>query len=331
MIFDRPTKAFFAYERAMMRPASWPPTKHDVPTLWERAKAMFASVVKAAGSARQLAQRYRFTRSARAEIVNRLKPVEKIVRILLMIEAATFLLMTPEGARMRREAKLAAPPASPAPPARPHSTRIVMPGWHTIAALHPRIDPRVVEREAREHEQAQREALERAMNEVTVIADLPGKGAHDALDPATWRCCFPVIRWKQAEPAAPQKPQTSRLLCAVLDDDSNFPITHEMVPRLQSREAEPVDGHPGAIAVARRIEALARVLADPRAAIRQVARRLAAIPPDMIRTPDMSEVKTRRWHHGKPESWNAANLCEPAINALTTAARHVAMPPPEPG
>jgi len=80
MIFDRPTKAFFAHERAMMRPASWPPTRHDVPTLPKRAKAMLADVFKAAGSARDLAQRYSFRRSARAEIKGRLKPVEKIVR-----------------------------------------------------------------------------------------------------------------------------------------------------------------------------------------------------------------------------------------------------------
>jgi len=54
-----------------------------------------------------------------------------------MIEAAIFLLMTPEGAWMRHETKLVAPPAPPPPPAVPLSTRIVMPGWHTIAALQP--------------------------------------------------------------------------------------------------------------------------------------------------------------------------------------------------
>ena len=127
MIFARPTKAFFVFERAMMRPASWPPTRHDVPSLWERAKAMFADMLKAAGSARRLAQRYRFTRTARAEIESRLEPVEKIVRILLMVEAAIFLLMTPEGARMRRAAKVVAPPA-------PRATCIVMPRL----AHHPR-------------------------------------------------------------------------------------------------------------------------------------------------------------------------------------------------
>ena len=47
MIFDRPSEAFFAFGPAMMRPASWPPMRHDVPTLVEQAKAMFASVIEA--------------------------------------------------------------------------------------------------------------------------------------------------------------------------------------------------------------------------------------------------------------------------------------------
>jgi hypothetical protein len=136
------------------------------------------------------------------------------------------------------------------------------------------------------------------------------KTVQDALDPATRRCCFTVIRWKQTEIATPQKPQTLRLHCAVLDDDSSFPLTHDLTPYQQQRAPEPVDGHPGAIAVARRI---------------------ATITHGVIRMPDMSEVKTRRWRHGKPETWNVALLCEPAINALTAAARWSALPPPEPG
>lgn len=331
MIFDRPTKAFYAFEQSLLQPPTWPPTRDDVPTLWERAKAMFAGVLKFAGAARELALRYRFTRRDRAEIEGRLKPVEKIVRILLMIEAATFLLMTPEGARMLRAAKPETPPPPPAPPTAPHATRILMPGWHTIAALQPRIDPRIAQREAREREQAEREALERALQGIAISADLPGQGAHDPRDSSTWRCHFPVIRWKQAEAAAPPTREPPRLLCAVIGEDTNFPVTHDVIPRKPMRESDPIDGHAGAIAVARRIEALARVLADPRNAIRQVARRLAAIPHDMIRAPDMASVNTHRWRHGKPEAWNAANLCGPAIKALLALKRQTAPPPPEPG
>ena len=335
MIFDRPNKAFHDFESSLARPATWPPTKHDVPTLWERAKAMFADLLRTAGSIRHLAQRYAFRRAARAEIVNRLKPVEKLVRLLIMIEAATFLLMTPEGARMRREAKLVAPPSPPAPPPAPHSTRILMPGWQTIAALRPRIDPRVVEREAREREQAEREALARAMEADAITVDLPGvdssaQGAPDPADPATWRCKFPIIRWRVPKPErAPDR--AARAAIDFIGEDTHFPVLFDMIPPEDEDGPDAAEGHPGAIAIARRIEALSRVLANPAAAIRQVARRLATIPHDRIRAPDMGDVATRNWRHGKPECWNAAIRCEPAIRALVAAKRHAEIQPPEPG
>jgi hypothetical protein len=40
-----------------------------------------------------------------------------------------------------------------------YSTRILMPGWQTLAAFHPHIDPRVVECEHRERRIAGRETL----------------------------------------------------------------------------------------------------------------------------------------------------------------------------
>jgi hypothetical protein len=322
MIFERMNKAFYAYERSMMRPIRWPPTTHDVPTLWERAKALLAAAVETIGSAARLAQRYRF-RNADARALNaRLRPVEKIVRTLLMIEAATFLLMTPEGARMRREAKLVTPPSPPAPPAAPHSRRIVMPGWHTIAALQPRIDPRVVEREA----------LERAQHAIGIAADLPGKGAPDPLDPKTWRVRLQVIHWEHDKPEPnPASARKSRVFCAVLDTDSHFPITDAMIPRRPPKDVTAPDVEPNALAFARRIEALSRILADPRAAIRQVARRLASMPHQNLGTPYLLRKKLRDWHHGVPEAWNATFLAQSAVRAIVSAARQFAAPPPEPG
>lgn len=106
-----------------------------------------------------ISNRLDFTRRQRRAFLAHLAPVEKLVRILMIVEAATFLLMTPEGHKLRTETPKVAPPAPPHPvgPAKQHqpSTRIRMPGWQTIAALHPFVDPRVVERE-------QREALERS-------------------------------------------------------------------------------------------------------------------------------------------------------------------------
>jgi hypothetical protein len=51
----------------------------------------------------------------------------------------------------------------------------------------------------------------------------------------------------------------------------------------------------------------------------------------MIATPDIAGAETRRLHHGKPEAWNAASLCELASKALVSTTRQFAAPPPEPG
>lgn len=167
-----------------MKQRLWPPPRHDVPTLWERAKAMFAVLTDAITSAASLARRLRFGRKERCELVARLVPVEKLVRTLMMTETAALLLMTPEGRRLRTETPKIEPPAPPPPvgAAKPrHSTRIVMPGWRTLAASHPRIDPRVVERE-------KREALELRIAGLETLTQ-------DPLDPQAWRCGFGVLHW----------------------------------------------------------------------------------------------------------------------------------------
>lgn len=334
MIFARKTKAFYAYEARMMRPRRWPPTQYDVSTLWERAKALFAATVETIGSVAQLVQRWRFGAAEARALNARLRPVEKLVRMLMMSEAVTLLLMTPEGGRMRREAKTVTPPSPPPPPAAPHSRRILMPGWQTIAALQPRIDPRVVEREERER----REALERAMQTTeTVIAsagaDGVGETHPDPLDPETWRTRFQVVHWdygpwgRKTEP-----PRKTRVFCATLDADSHFPILDEMVPRRVAREKKPApEALASALAFARRIETLSRLLGDPRAAIRQLARRLASLPPGSLETPYLMGWRMRDWHHGLPELWNALNVVKPAVKAFIAAQNCLAAPPPEPG
>lgn len=52
-------------------------------------------------SAASLFQRVRFGRAGRRDLLARLEPAEKRVRILMMMEAATFLLMTPEALQPR--------------------------------------------------------------------------------------------------------------------------------------------------------------------------------------------------------------------------------------
>lgn len=344
-IFARPNAAFFAYERSLMRPRSWPPTTHDAPTLWERAKAMLAVLLETICSAGALARRAALQRAGRRDILARLAPVEKLTRVLLVIEAATFLLMTPEGARLRREAKTIAPPAPPPPVGvrkASHKTTIVMPGWQTIAALRPRIDPRVAEREARQQEQARSEALARlaagADSLVQDIAGAPGPDAplRDPHDPQYWRCRFRVLGWVHPftdEPARAARGKR-RVWIASPGEPDPYPLTPQLrvqrrdAPEHTAPESMAIDGQPAAIALARRIEALARVLANPGPAIRRLARRLAALPPDVLEPPSMRRIPFRDWWHGIPEAFNACTLAAPAVRALDRAC---AGPPPEPG
>ncbi len=274
-IFSSPNAAFHAYELSLMKPRRWPPTRHDVSTLWERAKAMFAVMAETITSAASLFQRARFGRTQRRDLLARLAPVEKLVRMLMMTEAATFLLMTPEGRRLRAETPKIDPPAPPPPSAsqfgavaKPqHSTRILMPGWHTIAAHHPYIDPRVVEREQRE----QREALERRIAGLeTLTSDLP-TGA-DANDPKAWTCSFRVLHWvhdrhdhtcdDEVLPKPPVLP-ANRPRLMIFDDagvaDSHFPILPGMMLDKDKPRASPIDAGSRfnmGRDLARRIEAL---------------------------------------------------------------------------
>ena len=320
-IFSRPTAAFHAYELSLKRPVRWPPTRHDVPTLWERAKALFAVMAATITSAASLFQRARFGRSQRRELLARLEPVEKLVRILMMTEAATFLLMTPEGRKLRTETPKIDPPAPPAPVGvarTKHSTRILMPGWQTIAAHQPYVDPRVVEREQRE----QRAALERRIAGLeSLTEDTPESAGQD--DPDAWRCGFRVLRWVHPSPDAPPPPKPVALPAnrprLMIFDDSNFPVVPGMRTVDETPRASPLDASSSfnmGRDLARRIAALSRILANPAPAIRRLARRLAAMPADALPEPWITHYSSRGWHHGVPENWNACTLAQPAFRAL---------------
>ena len=84
--------------------------------------------------------------------------------------------------------------------------------------------------------------------------------------------------------------------------------------------------------LARRIEALSRVLAKPERAIRRIARFLASLPREALDPPDPAWVSTHGWHHGRNEFHAADDL---AVRALTILYRvRIADfdgPEPEPG
>ena len=184
-----------------MSAPAWPPTTYALPDLWTRAKALFVVLMREVKSVAGLARTRHLTYRQRTDILCRLVPIEKIVRSLLMTEALIFLLMTPQGRRM-----LATTPKKPPPSPPPvgvkkntHKITIPMPGWNTIAALQPRIDPRI---------------------------DAPEAAAHD--DPRTpenMACRFRVLAWAHATPEHPPCKEPPRRSWVTTFEPSNFPAS----------------------------------------------------------------------------------------------------------
>lgn len=304
LIFDRPNRAFSAYEQSLAeKPRSWPPTSHPVPTLWERARALFAVVIAAIGSVRDLAQRDELRRKERRNLLARLKPVEAIVRALLVTEAITWLLMTPAGRALMRGAKPCAiptPPQPPAPqqklsPARAAFAGAMRAAMQTIAELRPRIDPRITERE----EQQRRDAF------------LAGETPPEP-EP---RGRFSVLRWNHHRPlvddAPPPVPLRGHGLVVDLWDDERVFAPHAADTRDDEDDSAP------AAALARRIAALERVLESPALAIRRLAARLAALPPGVLAAPYEQHRAASLWWHGRPEYFNAIAHARQAHRAFT--------------
>lgn len=301
------TARFFAHDSAALRahdqrlaakPRSWPPTSHPVPTLWERARALFAAMLGAIGSIARLAARQALRRAERRALLIRLKPVEAIVRALLVIEAITWLLMTPGGQKLLRTARPCAIPKDPEPPPPPQSparaafAAAMQAALQTIACLRPRIDPRVAEREERQR----REAL---------------AAARAAQAEAPMRTRFPVLHWTGDKVIREAPERTSGPWVDVLDEAC--PSREDALHASSGNDDAPC------AALARRIEALSRVLANPQPAIRRLAARLASLPPQLIAKPYARAREASLWHHGRPEYFNAISLAQSAHRAFLRA------------
>lgn len=364
--FARPNGAFYAFETLMSRkPRSWPPTTHDAPTLWSRARQLCSEVADFVRTAASLAQRWRIARRDRRDILIRLAPVEALTRSLLLVEAVTFLL-TPEGQRLRAATPQIEPPQPPSPAAVAKPVRkitIPMPGWHTIAALQSRVDPRIAEREQRE----QREALERiAQSPAPQIAatptasfsgltgnslfastsqrlatknESPVKPGNDSRSqsasrassshPAHGACGFRMLCWvhpdTDAETLPPPRAAKRRVSIALIHEDTTFDLTEDLAP-IRAHRTQREDGP--CAALARRIDALSRVLANPKPVIRRLALRLASLPRDCLPDIWLGRAQSIGWWHGRPEAHNAVNLLVPQMDELKRT--HPARPP-EPG
>src|SRR5262249_46742025 len=136
-------------DRAWFAPL--PPTQGGrrpaIPDLWERARAFFGrmgrQVTDTFGTMRILSMRAILRRKEKRELMHLLLPAQKLARLCIVIEAATWLVMTPEGRKLLRETPKQSPPEQTRIPFQPTNTHVVSvpyPGWNTIAR-HRRPEP----------------------------------------------------------------------------------------------------------------------------------------------------------------------------------------------
>lgn len=260
------------------------------PVLWDSAAAMLGVVLTRFGQPADIARQGGAPRSWLRMVNLWLRPVERLVRMLLICRAATYLLMTAEGARLLRESpKPPLPPSraapEPAPPRRPPAhTSIPYPGLATLAR-HWRPEP--------------------APQPVSPPRDQP---AGDPADTSLWVCRFSVLT-RAPEEGAEQTVSPPLTLAG------------QGVRRLSPPEA-PTGPGPSTLALARRIEALARVLRNPGPAIRRLARHIARLPTGVLGVPESAFHPPKRWEQGRFETVEAARLTDKATCMLERVAAH---------
>jgi hypothetical protein len=254
----------------------------SIPSLWDRAKVFFERVIKEIGSAADFSKRWKVSRKERREVLGWLEPVESLVRSCLIVKAIAFLLMTPEGRKLMRDTPKMPMPEWPKPKTSDnHIVTIPHPGWSTIAAHRNAL----AERERLEAERAAR------------------KAATDRHDPANWACVFRSVGWKFPEDDAERPPpkKLSPVWISVLDPDPLWPVTDPA-----RKPSGPATKDRPALKLARRIEAVARVLADPGKATWKLARFLARIPSEALDGFKDAYARTRSWwKHGFTENRQA--------------------------
>jgi len=240
-----------------------------IPALWEKAAQMFARVIEHIGSTSSFAKRWRISRRDRAELVNWLAPVERLVRACIVTNAITFLLETVKGRKLLRETPKMASPEPPKPPGKKsrHSIQIPHPGWHTIAQ-HVQPAPKL---------------------------EAPPLAPEDPFDPASWGANFRVLGWKfhaNDERKPPKKKR--RLFILSLDPEpEHYPSSRRKHEPLRKDQQDPP-----ALILARRIESLRRIIANPGPAISRTARFIARYSSDLFNDLSDAIVVSPRWFHG---------------------------------
>ena len=284
------------HRRAAPPPAPTVREIQSIPFLWELALTLLAAVLAFTGQPADLAARRTANRKWLRLADRWLKPVERLVRMLLICRAATHLAMTPEGRELllRRPNDLPPPPApvAPPPPRRPPARLSVpYPGFASIAQHWRPKSPPVETRKP-----------------------------VDPSDPATWRCRFVVLSRLRASEEGDRRPP------------SGSPEAYrEMIAmarlQLSRKAASQVGVAPSAMPLARRIEALARVLRNPAAAIRRLARQIAGLPAGVLAADDSARRPAVKYLQGQYEIAESAAHCGQALRLLERCTPR----PPEPG
>lgn len=182
-------------------PPDQPPQRWTAPALWARARQFIAAMFADNTSAHALISRPRLAMRERNAILNWLLPAERLVRQLLLTDAITFLLMTPEGRRLRRNARPITPPAPPPPPPPPFgTTRMLTIPLNANLAKHVSYRPKPIPR--------------------------PPADPHD---PQTWRTSFAILRWTDGPtPSAPPPPRINTT------DRPQTPPNYTLARRIES-------------------------------------------------------------------------------------------------
>jgi len=263
-----------------------------IPHLWERAKVMFARVISHIGSTAAFSKRWRLSRSEKKVVLGWLEPVEKLARSCLLVRAFNFLMMTPQGLKLLRETpKMELPGRLQQRPAPPRKTIIPMPGWYTIA-------------------ENQRARAEQQMREQQRAAEQP---AVERYDPETWGGGFRVVGWRMPEPeegAVPGGFQKRRQPWIEVIEPNPWLTGGSLKERKPPHEKD----RP-ALVLARRIEALSRVVENPGPAIYRLARFIARLPKEALEDLCVQYAYARPyWFQGR-----ALDVCEAAAHVRRAA------------
>jgi len=266
--------------------------------LWARAAQLIASLISFIGPPAGLLRMRDTTPRDRREIGFMLAPIEALVRSLLLADAIAWLTGTDEGAEMlqeaAREARRSGPPQQPA--------RRAAASARTV----PQDDPFTDEKAAApEPAAAPEDARENAPGDALSDADIAR-----LLAPSHLRFALHEPTQWGREPPPPRRAAAAR----------------------SSRRAR--RRPPANLALARRYEALRRIIADPHAAMLVLARDLARRELGMLYVPTPRNWIDERWGCGRSDIYRARRVSFTRFcffEAHRKRIRTLALPPPEPG